>query len=284
MKTWDNHTKMAIRGAVVALACILVSRFHVMDRSYWMFLTAFMLVTLSFGEGIYRSLTRFFMTITGCLLGWILYLPLQDSPLGLMMLSLLALFLMIYWFTRSFVGRMLATGVLVVASFSFMGGWTFHLLVDRIQDTFIGALIAVTVNGLVFPEFSKTTVKNSLQSLTHILHELMQSAMQSLSSTELNALAKRLHSLEKNRLLLNRNSETAQYELFFQFKAKRYYKEQLNQINILFFYLSALINIKVLALATPQSLKAKIAQSAERYYSQRLQTEWKKIVEINARH
>ena len=284
MKTWNNHTKMAIRGAAVAIVCIVVNRVHMVDRSYWMFLTALLLVTASFGEGIYRSLTRFFMTISGCILGWIFYLPLQNSEIGLAALSLASLFLMVYWFTRSFVGRMLATGVLVVASFSFMGGWTFHLLTARIEDTFIGALIAVVINGLVFPEFSKTNVKNIFHSLSEKLHQLMQTALKKESFSEIKDLAKKLQTLEKDRLLLNQNYESAQYELFFRLKAKRRYKEQLTQINIVFFYLNALINIKLLALETPESLKAKVAASAESYYIQRLEAEWQKINEINSRH
>ncbi len=281
---WNNHTKMAIRGAAVALACIVVTKIHFMDRSYWMFLTAFMLITLSFGEGIYRSLMRFVMTISGCILGWLLYVPLQHTEIGLAALALGSLFLMIYWFTRSFVGRMLATGVLVVTSFSFMGGWTFLLLMDRIQDTFIGALIAVIVNGLVFPEFSKTNVKNMFQSLNQNLHQVMENALQAQTDLQLKPLIEQLRALEKDRLLLNQNYETAQYELFFRLKARRRYKFQLTQINIVFFYLNALLNIKTLALKNPDSLKAKIAQSAERYYTQRLDTEWQTIDEINSRH
>ncbi len=283
MKQWRDPTKMAIRGAMVVTLCILVSHFFVVDRSYWMFLTALMLVTVSFGEGIYRSLTRFVMTITGCILGWLLYLPLQHSPFALVALALGALFLMIYWFTRSFVGRMLATGVLVVTSFSFMGGWTFHLLVDRIKDTFIGALIAVLVNGLVLPEFSKTNVKNSIASLGQSLRQLIHNTIQTQDSAVLKALAAELHTLENQRLFLNQNYDTAQYELFFRWQAKRRYKAQLTQINILFFYLHALVNIKILAIDEPLSLKAKISDSAETYYIQRLESECQKEDEINSR-
>ena len=112
----------------------------------------------------------------------------------------------------------------------------------------------------------------------------MQTALQAKSLTELKELASRLHTLEKDRLLLNQNYETAQYELFFRLKAKRRYKEQLTQTNIVFFYLNALINIKLLALEAPKSLKAKIANSAATYYTQRLEAEWQKIIDINSRH
>ncbi len=272
-QTWNDHTKMAIRGAAVALTCIVISKVHAMDRSYWMFLTAFMLITLSFGEGIYRSLIRFVMTISGCLIGWLLYLPLQHSRIGLILLLLISLFLMIYWITRSLIGRTLATGVLVVASFSFMGGWTFHLLVDRIIDTFVGAIVAIVINGLVFPEFSKNTVKNSFLSLRDKLPCFSESLFNTHSLPELKQLNQKLQSLEKERFLLNQNYATAQYELFFRLKAKRRYQLQLTKINIIFLYLNSLINIKILSIESPLSFKARIAKGAENYYKNRISKE-----------
>src|SRR5687768_15969876 len=73
--TLNTHIKMAIRAVVVTLVCILITHTFALERAYWTFLPAFMLITQSFGDWIYRSLVRFIMTIIGFLIGWLLYLP-----------------------------------------------------------------------------------------------------------------------------------------------------------------------------------------------------------------
>lgn len=280
--TLNSNHRMALRATAVAFLCIVITHFFQMERSYWMELTAFMLITQSFGEGIYRSLMRFMMTILGCLIGWSLYLPLQAFPLAMGILCLLSLFCLIYCLTRSFIGRMLATGVLVVSIFSFMGGWTFDLLITRIQDTLIGAGIAIFVNGLVLPEFSKTSLKVLFNKIDTLLKDLVEQTLSSQTESEFKKLSQTLHSLEKDRLALVQSYTNSRYETFLLGQKRQRDKTHLLQINILFFYLNALIHSQIAILEDPSSLKAQLAHSAESYYRHRLQTEWKKLQECEA--
>ena len=178
--TYNSNTKMALRAVVVAIVCIIVTHTFTLERSYWVFLTAFLLITQSFGDGIYRSSMRFILTVVGCLIGWMIYLPFENHLNTLIVICLISLFLMLYWFTSSLVGRTLVTGILLVASFGIInGGWTFDMLIARILDTFIGAAIAVVVNGLILPEFSNANVYKTFEDMRQRLLQLNLTLCQS---------------------------------------------------------------------------------------------------------
>lgn len=272
---------MALRAMVVALLCIAVTHTFTLERSYWVFLTAFMLITQSFGDGIYRSLARFILTIIGCLLGWLIYLPLRHSPTGLFLASFIALFFMLYWFNTSLIGRNLATGILLVASFGMLyGGWTFGMLMARISDTFIGAMIAIIVNGLILPEFSKANVKNIFTDLRNKLLTLHGQLTQCKTLQSLKALQLSLQDLEKERLELSQSYQLARYELMFRRQRQEQYKSLLVQTNIVFSYINALLDIKITEHSHQAGVKKELAESGEAYYQTRLETELQKLAMI----
>ncbi len=279
---FNANTKMACRAVVVSLLCILLTHEFTFERAYWTYLTAFMLITQSFGDGIYRSLIRFIMTIIGCLMGWVIYLPVESHPTALMLIILISLFLMIYWFNTSIIGRNLATGILLVSSFGLMsGGWTFDMLWTRIEDTFIGAAIAIVVNGLILPEFSKTNMQNTFLTLRSKLALLYHRlTLQKLNLKELHTLQEEIQSLEKDRLALAQNYQLSRYEILFNQRKRKLYKNMLTQTNIVFSYIHAFSDIKIAELSRNGGIKQKLAESGRSYYQERLTTELQKLAMI----
>lgn len=269
---------MALRAVVVAIICIAITHTFTLERSYWVFLTAFMLITQSFGDGIYRSLARFILTIIGCLIGWLIYLPFAHHPFGLVLVSFTALFFMLYWFTTNMVGRNLATGILLVAAFGLMnGGWTFDMLTARIWDTFIGAAVAIFVNGLILPEFSRTDMKKVFQSLRNQLISIHQQLINSEPSADLQNIQIKLQDLEAERMRLMQSYQLARYELLFRKNRKQQYRSLLLQTNIVFSYLNALLDIKIAETAKQDGIKKELAKNGETYYQNRLNSELEKL-------
>ncbi len=272
---------MALRAVAVALICIAVTHEFTLERAYWTYLTGFMLITQSFGDGIYRSLVRFIMTVVGCLIGWLIYLPFAHNPPVLLLITFISLFFMLYWLTTSLIGRNLATGILLVSAFGMMaGGWTFEMLMTRIQDTLIGALIAVCVNGFILPEFSRANVKKIFNELRTALLANYKALESQTGIAELQALQIQLQSLEKNHYQLTQNYQLARYELLLHQKKKGVYKSMLMQTNIVFFYLNALVDIKLAAHNAENPIKKELAQSGEHYYTARLNEELTKLSAI----
>lgn len=272
---------MALRSIVVAILCIAVSYAFTLERNYWVFLTAFMLITQSFGDGIYRSLVRFIMTIIGCLLGWVIYAPFAHYPLILLLISLTSLFFMLYWLTTSLIGRNLATGVLLVAAFGMMsGGWTINMLLARIQDTLVGAAIAIVVNGLILPEFSRSNAQKTFEMIRARLLILYANLIEDTkaSQTQLQAFQAELQGLEKERLQLTQSYQLARYELMLRKNKKETYKNMLTQTNIVFSYLTALLDIKLTEAGEGNSdLEKKLAESGRAYYQNQLDKALQKL-------
>lgn len=278
---FNSNTKMALRAVAVAIICIVVARTFTFERSYWVYLTAFLLITQSFGDGIYRSLMRFILTIIGCLLGWIIYMPFANSPTALTLISFTALFFMLYWFTGSLIGRTLATGILLVSSFGMLsGGWTFDLLMARIFDTLIGATIAIFVNGLILPEFSKSSLKAAFESLRTSLFALNEKLIQENNLESLQVTRLTIQDLEKERVKLSQIFQSARYELLFRKQRQQHYKNLMTQTNIVFAYLNAMLDIKVAETTKANPIKATLAESGESYYRGRLNTELNKLAAL----
>jgi uncharacterized membrane protein YgaE (UPF0421/DUF939 family) len=266
----NTNTRMAIRAALAAWVCLLVTEHFYLDRGYWAILTALSLITPSLGASIYQSFMRFVMTIFGCFVGWGIYLLFKHQPEILLLITLVTIFIIVYTLYHDYVLRMMATGISVVMLFSFLGGWDLSLLWARIYETLLGAGIALSLNALILPEFSKNEVKKELHYLIEKIHHFATDIPKAQSLAELISLQSELNDLEQSRLNLEHSYELARFELFLR-RAKRNYYDMLHtEVNLLCFYYQALLNTKISALQHPEAVRAYLAESAIDYYESRI--------------
>jgi uncharacterized membrane protein YccC len=267
----NTNTRMAIRAALAAWLCLLVTEHFYLARGYWAVLTALSLITPSLGAGIYQSFMRFIMTIFGCLVGWGIYLLFKHQPEILLLITLMVIFTMVYTLYHDYVLRMMVTGISVVMLFSFLGGWNLALLWVRVYETLLGAGIALALNALVLPEFSKNDVKKELHYLIDKIHHFAIEIPKTHELSQLTALQSELSHLEQNRLNLQHNYEFARFELFLRRTKRNYYDNLHLEVNLLCFYYQALLNTKISALRHPEGVRAYLAESAIDYYELRIQ-------------
>ena len=277
----NTNTRMAIRAALAAWLCLLITEHFYLDRGYWAILTALSLITPSLGASIYQSFMRFVMTIFGCFVGWGIYLLFKHEPEILLFITLVVIFTIVYTLYHNYVLRMMATGISVVMLFAFLGGWDLSLLWVRIYETLLGACIALSLNALILPEFSKNDVNKELHYLIDKIHHFAAEIPNTHGLPELMILQSELTDLEQSRLNLERNYEFARFELFLR-RAKRNHYDSLHlEVNLLCFYYQALLNTKISALQHPEGVRAYLAESAINYYELRIQQELTKLDGMN---
>src|SRR4051812_15756266 len=90
-------TRMGLRAAAATVASLLLTRLVVLERPYWVILTAVILVNDTWGESIRKSWLRLAMTVSGCLVGWLLYLLCGPYPAVRPAVMLAAVFLAVYF-------------------------------------------------------------------------------------------------------------------------------------------------------------------------------------------
>ncbi|KTD12959.1 FUSC family protein [Legionella jamestowniensis] len=146
-----NTTRMAFQAAIAITITELINRQFNMDHGYWATLTAMALTAQTWGESVKRSIERVLMTILGGVCGTFLYFVLPPSEILTMIILLFFIFLTVYLITiNNLVAVFTLTGF-VVFFFALLDDWNFLLLTQRIEETALGALIAVLVGFFFLP-------------------------------------------------------------------------------------------------------------------------------------
>lgn len=141
-----NTTRMAFQAAIAIAISELISSYFNLEHGYWSTLTAMALIAQTWGESVKRSIERVLMTILGGLCGTFLYFfVIPSNEIFVMGILLIFIFLTVYLIPiNNLIAVFTLTGF-VVFFFALLGDWNFVLLKQRIEETALGALIAVVV-------------------------------------------------------------------------------------------------------------------------------------------
>ena len=146
-----STTKMAIQSALAIFIGEWIALYFSPERGYWITISAMVLTAQTWGESAKRSLERVAMTILGGGVGTALYFSIPEHPSALLLgLVLVFIFLNIYTAEIYSVASVFFLTCFVVFLFALMGGWTLFLLMTRIVDTALGAVIALAVGYCLF--------------------------------------------------------------------------------------------------------------------------------------
>lgn len=149
--TITPSTRLAIQAAVAIAVASILGGILQFERSYWMVLTALLLVSQTWGESIKKSIERVLMTAVGGTVGTLLYFMFIHHPPVLIVLLFLSAFFTFYLFEISYLWTVFFLTIMVVFIFALLLQWNYNILEERIFQTFLGAVIAIVVTAVVFP-------------------------------------------------------------------------------------------------------------------------------------
>lgn len=218
-----NTTQMALQAAIAISIAEWIGWYFHLYRGYWITLTAMALIMQTWGESVKRSLERVSMTILGGGFGTTLYFMLPDSPTLVFCLLLFCVFFTVYLLQIYYLIAVFFLTCFVVFLFSLINEWTILILRDRILETGLGALIALSV-GLFFHIFK--TDKTYL--FVDYLSQLKQ-CVKRLFEDDSPIFG---HDLAKAYQVLRKQTVAIRYEFLFHRLSSREFYSLLNQIAI----------------------------------------------------
>lgn len=236
-------TRMAIQAAVAVTIAILFGHFFQLERSYWAILTAMVLVSQTWGESIRKSVTRILMTAAGGVSGTLIYVLFKNCDYLLFAFLLTCLFFVVYFLETAYLWVVFFLTNLVVFLFALLQNWNTELLLVRIEETFIGTLIAIITSALVLPTRAKTQLTTELPQFLKLAAELTDNCLtQFFKKKRINPLLKK----RRTRLLkayagIDNYVKTSGYEIFFSSRTQAQLKCLSLELNVLIHYIICLV-------------------------------------------
>lgn len=160
--------RRAIRTAIAIIIAIIVYRYFHLMQGFWVPMTVLVVMQATVGATLRRGLQRFLGTVIGIAIGSAL-LTIIQHPLIIEVLLLLAVFITYYFNLYSnlinygFIVVPLSIMVVLLMEMVAPQNGSMHLLIARIYDTCIGALIAVLCSLVILPSKVKTALIESEQ-------------------------------------------------------------------------------------------------------------------------
>ena len=144
-------TRLGIQAVVACGAAMVVAGLLNLDRPYWAFWTAYIVVAGPIGESLQKLIYRVIGTTLGAFFGTLLVLVLPADPVLLITLQILAMMLALYTSVINYSWVVFWITTFVALMYSVEGVPPATLLVERPINTLIGAIVAAVVVWFVFP-------------------------------------------------------------------------------------------------------------------------------------
>lgn len=218
--------RRALRTAFAVFVSVLVYRYFALLQGFWVPLTVVIVMQATTAATLRKGLQRFLGTMVGILLGSILLLKIHNVYI---IDTLLIVFLFLAYYLKAF--NLINYGIFVIPISitvvflvsTFVPVEAQALIVARLYDTIIGAIIGVVVTLVVFPNSLKKEVSKGIQHFMvgqyYYFNAIVACLLQT-DSTEVNAqqeaITKR-DQFEKDLSLNRRLFEDWKYELWIKF-------------------------------------------------------------------
>lgn len=144
-------TVLGIQAVVACALAMIVSALLELDRPYWAFWTAFIVVAGPAGESLRKLLLRVLGITLGAMFGTLLVVLLPDNLAILVPLQILALMLVLYTRVVNYAWMVFWVTTFVALLYSVSGVPPATLLFERPANTLVGAAIAALVVLFVMP-------------------------------------------------------------------------------------------------------------------------------------
>ncbi len=169
-------TRQAIQATLATALASMVGYAISPERWYWASLTAFLIFAgASRGETLQRAFTRVVGTAGGLATGFVVAYVLSGHKSVEWALVIACVFFGVYGARLAF-GFWTATlfSAMIAILFDVIGQFSLHILVLRLEETAIGAVIGALVSAYVLPTSTRATVRKALADLLATMSQVLR--------------------------------------------------------------------------------------------------------------
>ena len=186
-------TRQAVQASVAASLAIVVGELVSPSRWFWAVIAAFVIFagTNSWGETLTKGWQRLLGTMLGVPSGVLVATLLSGNKTASLAAIFVCLFCAFYFMTVTYSLMTFWITTMLALLYGLLGEFSYAVLLLRIEETAIGAVIGVAVAILVLPTHTRTAIRNdtrafltSLSALIEISTETMFGGDETASPTE----------------------------------------------------------------------------------------------------
>ena len=152
----------ALRVAIATALAILISRWLIMPRSYWVTISALVIVQPNIGATFLRAQQRSISTLLDVLIGAMLVILIHQILWLTALLGLISLFLGIYFFQMNYVKVIFFFSVLLMLIFGLYAPNIWQFVFYRFFDTLLGVGIGFMASLLLWPVSAGRVLRQDL--------------------------------------------------------------------------------------------------------------------------
>jgi uncharacterized membrane protein YgaE (UPF0421/DUF939 family) len=168
-------TRQAIQVSIAASLAIVVGELVSPSRWFWAVIAAFVIFagTNSWGETLTKGWQRLLGTILGVPSGVLVATLFADNKTGSLVAIFVCLFCAFYFMTVTYSLMTFWITTMLALMYGLLGEFSFGVLLLRIEETAIGAVIGVTVAILVLPTNTRTAIREDTHTFLTSLSALI---------------------------------------------------------------------------------------------------------------
>jgi uncharacterized membrane protein YccC len=171
-------TRQAIQVAVAASLAIITGELVSPSRWYWAVIAAFVIFagTNSWGETLTKGWQRLLGTMLGVPCGMLVATLFAGNKTASLAAIFVCLFCAFYFMTVTYSLMTFWITTMLALLYGLLGEFSFGVLMLRIEETAIGAVIGVTVAILVLPTNTRTAIRNDTRAFLKALSALIETS------------------------------------------------------------------------------------------------------------
>ena len=169
-------TRQAIQVAIAASLAIVIGELVSPLRWFWAVIAAFVIFagTNSWGETLTKGWQRLLGTVLGVPCGVLVATLFSGNKTGSVAAIFVCLFCAFYFMTVTYSLMTFWITTMLALLYGLLGEYSFGVLMLRIEETAIGAVIGVTVAILVLPTNTRTAIRNDTRAFLTSLSALIE--------------------------------------------------------------------------------------------------------------
>ncbi|WP_156688251.1 FUSC family protein [Mycobacterium sp. Marseille-P9652] len=169
-------TRQAIQVAVAASLAIVAGELVSPARWYWAVIAAFVIFagTNSWGETLTKGWQRLLGTVLGVPAGVLVATLVSADRTASLVAIFVCLFCAFYFMTVTYSLMTFWITTMLALLYGLLGQFSFGVLMLRIEETAIGAVIGAAVAILVLPTNTRTTIRNDTRAFLTALSALIE--------------------------------------------------------------------------------------------------------------
>jgi uncharacterized membrane protein YgaE (UPF0421/DUF939 family) len=182
-------TKQAIQVALAASLAIVIGELVSPSRWYWAVIAAFVIFagTNTWNETITKGWARLIGTALGVPAGVLVAAVVSGNHTASLMLIFVCVFCSLYFMKVAYSLMTFWITTMLALLYGLLGEFSYGLLLLRIEETAIGALIGATVAILVLPTNARTSMRNDARAFLTTLADVIDASVATLFGHEATA-------------------------------------------------------------------------------------------------